>query len=350
MSGGLPGRRRPAGALVLLGLLALAAAAPTASGAVFPRLAGPWLGQKPPGLVPELFAPGIVCNGLNERDVAASADGREIYFGVSFGRVTTIMWTRLQDGRWSEPEVAPFAADARYFHFEPALSADGRRIFFLTNRPGPGGEAKPGWAIQAIWAADRRGDGSWGEPYDPAPEINGGGLRFFPSLTRDGTLYFSRMDRRTRKTEICRARRSGAGFAAAEALPAPVNGEGTAYNAFIAPDESYLIACVDGRPFAANPGAANYFVFFRDAQDRWSDGIPLGPEINMPGSTAMSPYVSPDGRFFFFAAQRTAERFQAPLRGRTLTRLVEMSASAQNGNYDIYWVDAGVIAALRPRE
>jgi hypothetical protein len=334
--------------LALLGLLAAVSAALAASGSGFPRLNGPWLGQSPPGLTPELFAPGIVCSGLNERDVAVSADGREIYFGVSFGRVTTIMWTRLQGGRWSEPEVAPFAADAAYFHFEPALSADGRRVFFLTNRPGPGGEAKPGWANQTIWAADRAADGSWGEPYDPAPEINGGGLQFFPSLTRDGTLYFSRMDRKTRRTEICRARRSGAGFGPVEALPAPVNGEGTPYNAFIAPDESYLIACVDGKPLAANPGTANYFVFFRDAHDRWSEGVALGGEVNWPGSTAMSPYVSPDGRYFFFAAQRTAARFQAPLRGRTLAQLVQMSASAQNGNYDIYWVDARVIAALRP--
>jgi len=315
-----------------------------------PQLTGPYLGQKPPGMTPELFAPGIVCTGMMERDVAVSADGREIYFGIACGRVVTVMWTRLQEGRWSEPEVAPFAAAADYFHFEPALGADGKRIFFLTNRPGQGQEAKPGWAYQGIWAADRRPDGSWGEPYDPFPALNGEAKQFFPSLTLDGTLYFTRVDKQTRKPAIYRSRFSQGEYRVAEKLPDKINGSGTPYNAFISPDESYLIACVDGRPYDANPGEANYFVFFRDKSDRWSDGVPLGPEINMKGSTAMSPYVSPDGKYFFFAAQKTAGRFSGPLKGRTLAWLLEMNGSCQNGDYDIYWVDARIIEKLKETE
>lgn len=313
----------------------------------FPKLTGPYLGQKPPGLIPEVFAPGIVCTGIMERDMAVSPDGREIYFGISVGNGVTIMGTRLQEGRWTEPEVAPFAADPNYFHFEPCLSPDGRRIFFLTNRPGLGKEAKPGWAYQNIWAADRRPDGTWGEPYDPDPALNGDTQQFFPSLTRDGTLYFSRMDRQTRKPAIYRARSLEGKFAPAEKLPDKINGNGSPYNAFIAPDESYLIACVDGRPSEGNPGRANYFIYFRDPNDNWSDGLPFGPEVNIKGSTAMSPYVTPDGKYFFFAAQKTADRFIAGPRGKTLGQLLEMSNSYQNGDYDIYWVEAKVIQDLR---
>ncbi len=313
----------------------------------FRKISGPYLGQKPPGLTPEIFAPGIVCCGMMERDVAITADGSEIYFGVSFGNVVTIMWTRLWQGRWSEPEVAPFATDANYFHFEPALSADGKRIFFLSNRPGKGQEAKPGWAYEGIWAANRRPDGSWGEPYDPFPALNGEAKQFFPSLTREGTLYFTRVDRQAKKPAIYRSRPFNGEYATAEKLPDAVNGKGTPYNAFIARDESYLIACVDGRPYDANPGEANYFIFFRDKDDHWSDGIPLGPEVNMKGSTAMSPYVSPDGKYLFFAAQKTADRFRGMLMGRTLSWLQKMKDSCQNGDYDIYWVDAGIIEPLR---
>lgn len=315
----------------------------------FPRLSGPYLGQKPPGLTPELFAPGIVCSGMMERDVAITADGSEIYFGVSFGNVATILWTRLRQGHWSEPEVAPFAADANYFHFEPALSADGKRIFFLCNRPGQGQETKPGWAYQGIWAADRRPDGSWGEPYDPFPALNGDAKQFFPSITRDGTLYFTRVDKQARKPALYRSRPVNGEYTTAEKLPETVNGKGTPYNAFIARDESYLIACVDGRPYDANPNEANYFIFFRDKDDHWSDGIPFGPEVNLKGSTAMSPYVSPDGKYLFFAAQKTSDRFRGMLMGRTRSWLQEMNDSCQNGNYDIYWVDAGIIEALRPK-
>jgi len=284
-------------------------------------LQGEYLGQKPPGMTPEIFGPGVLGAGISKRDVAISPDGREIYFGASSGRVMTIFWMRLRDGRWSDPEVAPFATDTNFHHFEPCLSADGRKIYFLTNRPAQGKEAKPGWTDQNIWAADRDPNGRWGKPYDPGPFLNGGGQQFFPSLTRDGTLYFTRVDGQTKKPAIWRARFAGGKYAAAERLPDKINGNGVPYNAFIAPDESYLIACVGGRTVDGNPGKTNYFVFFRNEKDAWSDGLPFGPEINMTGSAAMSPYVSTDGKYFFFAARS-----------------------------DIYWIDAKVIGALKGKK
>ena len=36
----------------------------------FAELRGPYLGQEPPGLEPQIFAPGIVSTGLATRDVA----------------------------------------------------------------------------------------------------------------------------------------------------------------------------------------------------------------------------------------------------------------------------------------
>ena len=119
--------------IVILSLVMLAvdpvfaAPADREDAGAFSRLTGPYLGQKPPGAKPELFAPGLVCTGMSERDVAITPDGREIYFGVMSEQVVTIMMTRLENGHWTEPVVAPFASDSRYFHFEPALSADGKR-------------------------------------------------------------------------------------------------------------------------------------------------------------------------------------------------------------------------------
>ncbi len=70
---------------------------------------GPYFGLTPPGSIPVLFAPGLVSTGLSERDVAISPDGSEFYFGVTFRSIATIMVTRLVKGRWTPPEVAPFA-------------------------------------------------------------------------------------------------------------------------------------------------------------------------------------------------------------------------------------------------
>ncbi|MBE0664402.1 MAG: hypothetical protein IH584_01170 [Candidatus Aminicenantes bacterium] len=56
-------------------LLILAALNVSAQQKEFPKLTGPYLGQKPPGTTPELFAPGIVSTGLNELNSVFSPDG-----------------------------------------------------------------------------------------------------------------------------------------------------------------------------------------------------------------------------------------------------------------------------------
>ena len=43
----------------------------------FPELSGPYLGQEPPGAEPVLFAPGIVSNGMLNRDIAISPTARK---------------------------------------------------------------------------------------------------------------------------------------------------------------------------------------------------------------------------------------------------------------------------------
>jgi hypothetical protein len=310
---------------------------------------GPYLGMKAPGLAPELFAPGVVSTGLADRDVAMTPDGNEIYFSVTFRTIGTIMVTRRAGGRWTPPEVASFAAAAAYFHMEPCLSGDGRRVFFLTNRPRAGETPGPGWANQNIWAADRQGDGSWGEPYDLGAPINTEGAAFFPSVTRDGTLYFIRVKAPRKDAAVYRSPFVGGRFTEPERLSDVVNGTGATYNAFVAPDERYLIAAVEGRDDSTPPKKANYYVFFRNQDGTWSAGINLGPAINDPANTVHSPYVSPDGRHFFFSSNAPRERARPSLSGLTLARLVDLNASPQNGNADIYWVSAEVIEHLRPQ-
>lgn len=43
-------------------------------------LSGPYPGQSPPGDEPVLFAPGIISDGFNNRDMAMMPDGSDIYW------------------------------------------------------------------------------------------------------------------------------------------------------------------------------------------------------------------------------------------------------------------------------
>jgi len=337
---------RRAGFLLCAGLIG-ATVFGCQSGERFPTLRGPYLGQKPPGAAPALFAPGIVSTGLYERDLAVTPQGDEIFYGLVFGAHVTVMHTRLVRGTWTEPEVAPFARDLAFYYFEPALAPDGGRLYFLCTRPGPGQEPRPGWGHQNIWAVDRMEDGSWGEPYNLGAPVCTDDEEYFPSVTLDGTLYFTRHAAAEKHSRIYRARLRGGAFAEPEALPAAVNGDWDIYNACIAPDERYLIACVAGRDDSVTKGLPHYYVFFRELDDTWSEGVNLGPRINFPDAEALSPSISADGRYLFFASTKCKDIDAAVPGALTRRGIGEFHGKPQNGLADIYWVEAAFIDTLR---
>lgn len=312
-------------------------------------LKGPYLGQKTPGTVPELFAPEVIATGFNERDITISPDGKEIFYGLLTSRHITIMYTRLAEGKWTEPEIAPFARNSSFYYLEPCISPDGNKIYFLSTMPPAGKETKPRWTYQNIWAADKQQDGSWGEAYNPDTILNRLNSQFYPSLTLTGTIYFTRSDEKTGKSVILRARKNGTGFSEPELLPPVINGNANIFNAFISPDESFLIGCVDNKSNKINPGFDNYYIFFRDKNDNWSEGISFGPEVNIKGSNAISASVSPDGKYLFFAAQKVSEEMQGKSKIMALSNMIEYINNPQNGNYDIYWISSKILDELKPK-
>jgi hypothetical protein len=314
-------------------------------------LTGDYLGQPPPGDEPAIFAPGIVSTGAFERDIAMSPDGKEIYLGVAYGQFVTILYTRQNEsGVWGEFEVASFASDPRYSCLEPHVSPDNQKLLFLSTRPPGGKEAKPGWFYQNIWAVDRLEDGSWSDPYDVGEPINTENNEYFPSVTRNGTLYFTRSVKGTNKTNIYRAKYRNGRYETPERLPMEINGTGNPYNAHIAPDESYLIASVAGREDAVTPGVPDYYIFFRDQDDRWSEGINLGEKINEPGARASSQYVSPDGKYLFWGASKRQSIEDLPQAYLTFDLLKQKFKEPQNGSSDIYWMKTDFLYVLKAKK
>lgn len=310
---------------------------------MFPELSGPYLGQTPPGTEAELFAPGVVSTGLFTRDIAMTPDGKELYFGVVFGQYAfyTLMVTKLVDGKWTEPRIAPFTG--KYNEMEPAISPDGRKFYFFSFRPLEGeGPAK---GESDIWVMDREGDG-WGEPYNLGPPVDTERSEFFPSVTADGTLYFTR-DEEGGASHVYRARPTEDGFAEPERLGPEVNATRSQYNAFIAADESYLIYST--RLVEDSVGGEDYYISFRDADDNWTGPINMGPKVNTEGGSEHSPFVSRDGKYFFFMAVRDVFDDGMPEDVRTLRELQALQAKPGSGEPAIYWIDASFIEELRPK-
>jgi hypothetical protein len=101
----------------------------------FPKLMGPYLGQKMPGIEPEIFAPGIIStNDFIEGECTWSPDLNELYFSRSdtmeseWSANFSIWYTKELNGIWTEPMVAPFSGV--YRDFGPFMSRDGRYIIF----------------------------------------------------------------------------------------------------------------------------------------------------------------------------------------------------------------------------
>ena len=185
-----------------------------------PVRSGPYLGEVLPDTTPRMFAPGVVSTGMFTRDMAISPDGKEIYFCVAISNYTyaTILFCREVNGKWTSPEIVPFSGGPGVFDFEPAFSPDGSRLYFLSTRPD--GDEEPG--DQDIWYVDRTPQG-WGDPINPGPPINTDGGEFFPSLTSDGTIYFTRNEAGSRLNQIFRSRFVNGRFQEPELLPEQVN-------------------------------------------------------------------------------------------------------------------------------
>lgn len=309
-----------------------------------PAVKDVYFGQTPPGNRSKLFAPGFVSTGLEELVLTFMPDGKECYWSVLFSGHETILTSRWESGRWTEPEVAPFSG--AYFDGWPAIQADGKRLFFHSARPHP--DNVPGIsAAFNIWSMDRTQDG-WSEPKIMPVPVNGTENSTCPSVTKDGTIYFSK--RYPDETEkLCRSEWRGGMYQPPEALPEKVNSTKYNFHGSISPDESYIVRPFFGRADAEGRGW-NYYVSFRSADGGWSDLINLGKEVNSV-TCAGAPSFSPDGKYLFFQARA---QYQAiPFLGRkySLKEMIDKeNRDHSNGSADIYWIDAGFIEGLRPKK
>ena len=174
--------------------------------------------SEPPGQKARIFVFVIVSTDLYERDFTMTPDGKEIYWRVVLGdhSFSTIMMAKYVDGEWSKPEVTPFSRNPEYKDLEPFITPDGEKFYFVSNRPSR--DRKENWDI---WVMDRQ-NGGWGEPKNLGTPVNSDAREFFPSLTKDGTLYFTREGQNV-ENGIFRSRLVNEHYQEPERLPEQVN-------------------------------------------------------------------------------------------------------------------------------
>jgi OOP family OmpA-OmpF porin len=125
----------------------------------------------------------------NEGTSTISADGRTIIFTScqgrrSYGSCDLFISTRTGN-TWSDPVNLGASINSREWESQPALSADGRTLYFVSTRPG-------GKGGMDIWVSQRTDDGKWTESQNLGAPINTRGDEISPFIHANGrTLYFS---------------------------------------------------------------------------------------------------------------------------------------------------------------
>lgn len=93
-----------------------------------------------------------------------------------------LFFSKKENGVWSEPQPLPFGND-QWDDVHPAISIDGDKLFFSSNRPGGSGGMD-------LYVSYRVGD-MWSEPVNLGSTINTAGNEAFPFVHADNTLYFA---------------------------------------------------------------------------------------------------------------------------------------------------------------
>jgi len=259
----------------------------------FPILKGEYLGQKPPGIKPEVFAPGIVSTTQGEFNAAFSPDGKEFYFSVNepSGRETMKFMTR-KDNQWTPPQAVPFVSSQN--DCDPLFSFDGQRLYFISTRPK---KEKAGSSDWNIWYVERT-DADWSEPINIGPPVNSDVDEYYVSLTKDGTIYFSsNRAGGLGSFDIYRSRFVDGHYAKPENLGASINTKYLEHDPFIAPDESYILFTSVDRPEGF--GTGDLYISSRRKDGTWTKSKNMGKAFNTSGYD-FCPIVSPDGKYFFF--------------------------------------------------
>lgn len=260
----------------------------------FPDLEHPFFAQKPPGAIPEVFAPRVISTEHSEPAVAFSPDLKEFYFRKYDEALENdaLIAIQYEDNLWAETFVVPSGVE---------ISPDGK-IIHIGNKYRE--RTSSGWSEVK----------SLGAPFSDIPIMR-------LTTSSKGTYYFdtSPIYDTTSAVGSIRYSRLIDGIRekprTLEIDVAPIKKT----HPFIAPDESYLI--FDSR---RENGNLDIYISFRQKDGSWGAAINLGNKINTELPDAYGSVTS-DGKYFFFT------RFPG------------------NGKKNLMWVDAGFIEALRPK-
>lgn len=280
------------------------------------KLKGPYFGQKPPGKIPQIFAPEI----FNEpqgyhHPVFFSGDLNEAFWVNWFGGEDyQVMYSRMLNNIWTAPKPINFGHKTASIGLDATISLGGNRLYYLSRDLPHSGAAKQ----ERIWYVDRI-QNRWSKPKVIDEVITKHRTHWTFSLAKNKNLYFTSDNRESGGGQrIYLSRYEGSKYLKPEDLGNAINSGRHQFAPTISPDESYIIFT----KLYEKTFTSNLYISFKKPNGSWTEAVKLNYPINSDSSDYISK-ISPDGKYLFFLSQRDA-------------------------NNRIYWVDVSFIEELRP--
>lgn len=283
---------------------------------------------------PVIFQPGVISTGDYESHATFSPTGDTVYFiKCSYDlAVSAICVSYKKNGRWTEPEVASFSG--KYMDADPFVTKDGKNIYFMSNRPFKDGDTAK--ADTDIWMSTLT-PGGWSTPVNAGTVINSESDEYYPTIADNGDIYFGSPRKGSKGgSDIYRCRFVNGAYQPAENLGDSINTQGSEYEAFIAPDESYII-------YNSTPASLNGLDFYISYNQNgvFSKAKKLPAPISS-GTIDWAPKVTRDKKLFYFGSTRNTHT-DVPAKAENMQQLNKRLETAGNGLADIYTVDADII-------
>ncbi len=226
---------------------------------------------------------GVVSTAESEVRASVGPDGKRIVWGSTSRKGGPGGWdlwgARLQDGRWTDAQPLPVNSAAN--DFDPVFSADGKWLYFFSNRDG-------GFGGDDLYRAQVREDGGFGPVENLGAGVNSAGEEWAPLPDGDGgrLLFASDGHGGAGRHDLFVARWNGEAFAD----PQPVPGINTDQDEFDAAWLGHGRAIVFAR--SADPASAPIRLWLAQCDGRaYADAAPLALSFNTAEGSTLGPVV-----------------------------------------------------------
>lgn len=237
----------------------------------------------------------------NIRDFTISTTQDEVYFSIqntSEDR-SVIAVMRRKNNIWQKPEITSFSGKFR--NIEPFLSSDGLRLYFASNRPLENEDITP--KDYDIWYVQRKNINSdWSEPINIGAPVNSKNDEFYPCVTLSGNLYFTSDAVKSHgKDDILISKWDGKQYLEPENLGLKVNSAGYEFNAFVSPNETFIIYTCYGKEDGF--GSGDLYISYKDKNENWDYPKNLGIDVNSK-QMDYCPFYDTSTQILYFTSKR----------------------------------------------